>query len=147
MNSPKFKVKEKTFFCTTIERDGTPVATIGFFALPSIDLTDEINVFLETISNLISLNFFRHSKKLENRLNPRTHVISNAELSSLAELSERQASILKMMSDNFTNFMISEILGYSESTIRQETIKIYAKLNCNSREEASQLYKAQVDKK
>jgi DNA-binding CsgD family transcriptional regulator len=49
--------------------------------------------------------------------------------------------ILKLISENRTNILISELLGYSESTIRQETIKIYAKLGCNGREEASRIYK------
>ena len=45
-----------------------------------------------------------------------------------------------MMSEGRTNTSIGEILGYSESTIRQETIKIFATLGCNGRREASQLY-------
>jgi DNA-binding CsgD family transcriptional regulator len=49
--------------------------------------------------------------------------------------------ILKLISENRTNVMISERLGYSESTIRQETIKIYAKLGCNGREEAADIYR------
>ena len=146
MNAIKFSGLEKTFFCVAIERDNAPIAAIGFFALPAIDRTAEIDRFLDTVADLISLNFFRHSKKLENKLHSRTHVISTEEILSLAKLTVRQTSILKMMSDDYTNFMISEILGFSESTIRQESIKIYAKLNCKGRGEASQLYKAQMVK-
>jgi DNA-binding NarL/FixJ family response regulator len=144
MDAIKFSGLEKTFFCVSIERDSTPIAAICFFALPAIDRTPEIDRFLDTVSNLISLNFYRHSKKLENKIHSRTHVISTAEILSLAKLTVRQTSILKMMSDDCTNFVISEILGFSESTIRQESIKIYAKLNCKGRGEASQLYKAQM---
>jgi DNA-binding NarL/FixJ family response regulator len=41
------------------------------------------------------------------------------------------------------NFAIGDLLKYSESTIRQETIKIFSKLDCHGRDEASQLYKDQ----
>ena len=134
----------KTFFSISIERDNTPVAVMGFFAAPSLDYNEDIEAFLLTVSNLVSLNFFRHSKSLENTIKPRVRLISNSEVLSLAGLTERQTLILKMMSDEYTNLMISEILGYSESTIRQESIRIYAKLNCNGRKRAAQLYKAQV---
>lgn len=136
--------EHKTFFTMPIERDDKPVAVIGFFALPAIEFSEEVADFLHTLSDLVSLNFFRHSKSLENKVNLRVRTISTSEVTSLATLTERQTLILKMMSDEYTNLMISEILGYSESTIRQESIRIYAKLNCNGRKRAAQLYKAQV---
>jgi DNA-binding CsgD family transcriptional regulator len=144
LDNLNFSGSEKTFFCIALERDDVPVASLCFFAAPSIERTEEIDLFLETVSNLISLNFFRHSKKLENRLLPRTHMIRSSELASLGNLTERQTMILKLMSENCINLEISKILGYSESTIRQESIKIYEKLNCNGREVASQIYNAQI---
>ena len=45
-----------------------------------------------------------------------------------------------MMAEGRTNLSISGVLGYSESTIRHETIKIYAKLGCTGRVEASNIY-------
>jgi DNA-binding NarL/FixJ family response regulator len=46
-----------------------------------------------------------------------------------------------MMSEGRTNIAIGEMLKYSESTIRQETIKIFSKLGCDGRDEATELYK------
>ena len=60
------------------------------------------------------------------------------------ELTERQELILKLISEGRTNRDISEILGYSESLIRQETIRIYAYLGCSGRNEAAQLYRERV---
>lgn len=60
------------------------------------------------------------------------------------ELTERQELILKLIAEGRTNRDISEILGYSESLIRQETIKIYAFLGCSGRNEAAQLYRERV---
>lgn len=55
-------------------------------------------------------------------------------------LTERQEVILKLMAEGRTNGDIAEILGYSESLIRQETIRIYASLRCNGRQEATKIY-------
>jgi DNA-binding NarL/FixJ family response regulator len=55
-------------------------------------------------------------------------------------LSERQNLILKLIAEGRTNAAIADVLGYSESLIRQETIKIYAKLGCSGRNEAAQIY-------
>ena len=61
-------------------------------------------------------------------------------------LTERQQVILRLISEDRTNLTISELLGYSESTVRQETIKIFAKLNCTGRKEATQIYRQQLAK-
>jgi DNA-binding NarL/FixJ family response regulator len=61
-------------------------------------------------------------------------------------ISDRQLLILRMMSEGRTNIAISELLGYSESTIRQETIKIFAKLECSGREEASTIFREKLEK-
>jgi DNA-binding NarL/FixJ family response regulator len=62
-------------------------------------------------------------------------------------ITDRQLLILKMMSEGRTNIAISELLGYSESTVRQETIKIFAKLGCCGREAASVIYREKLEKK
>ena len=60
------------------------------------------------------------------------------------ELTERQQLILKLIAEGRTNRDISEILGYSESLIRQETIRIYAHLGCSGRNEAARIYKTRL---
>lgn len=57
-------------------------------------------------------------------------------------LTERQELILKMLSEGRTNGDIADVLGYSESLIRQETIRIYANLGCNGRSEAASIFRA-----
>jgi DNA-binding NarL/FixJ family response regulator len=56
-------------------------------------------------------------------------------------LSQRQDLILRMISEGRTNLAIGEILQYSESTIRQETIRIFSKLGCDGRVEAADIYR------
>ena len=58
----------------------------------------------------------------------------------IESLTQRQLLILELMADGKTNATISNALGYSESTVRQETIKIFFKLGCRNREEASNIF-------
>ena len=130
-----------------IERCGTPVAVVGFYALEVIEVDSEIDSFLGTIANSLSLYLYAGKEIVEttnNRINRSTMLNYERRDKSLTE---RQLLILKLISDNRTNISISELLGYSESTIRQETIKIYSKLGCHGREEASLIYLANSKEK
>lgn len=57
-------------------------------------------------------------------------------------LTERQELILKLISEGRTNGDIADVLGYSESLIRQETIRIYAHLGCSGRSEATSIFRS-----
>ena len=52
-------------------------------------------------------------------------------------LSRRQNNILNLIREKLTNREIGDELGYSESTIRQETMRIYQVLHVNNRREAA----------
>ncbi len=79
------------------------------------------------------------ARRLENG---KTKQISRSSKSTSEQvaLTERQEVILKLISEGRTNGDIADILGYSESLIRQETIRIYAILKCNGRQEAGHIY-------
>ena len=143
----QFEGSEKTFIGLAIERCGTPVAVVGFYALEVIEVDSEIDSFLGTIANSLSLYLYAGKEIVEttnNRINRSTMLNYERRDKSLTE---RQLLILKLISDNRTNISISELLGYSESTIRHETIKIYSKLGCHGREEASLIYLANSKEK
>ena len=55
---------------------------------------------------------------------------------SIEDLTTRQVSILSFMGDGLTNAEISTKVLLSESTVRQETIRIYRALACTGRHEA-----------
>ncbi len=57
--------------------------------------------------------------------------------SRVGTLSPRQIEVLRAVVAGKTNIQIARQLGYSLSTIRQETIKIYLALSVNSRREAA----------
>jgi DNA-binding CsgD family transcriptional regulator len=52
------------------------------------------------------------------------------------EFTERQQRILERIQDGKTNKSIARELGFSESTIRQETLRLYRSLGVNTREDA-----------
>ena len=137
----RFPGQERTFICLAIEKCATPVAVVGIFALPVIEIDGEIDAFLGAIANLLSLYLYSEEQLPSKVRGSRDRSLPLKALQTNSVLTERQLLILKLISENRTNVMISERLGYSESTIRQETIKIYAKLGCNGREEAADIYR------
>ena len=63
-------------------------------------------------------------------------VVGNADPSPKA-LTDRQMQVIKLMANGHTNSDIAKDLLLSESSIRQETVKIYKALGVNSRQQAS----------
>jgi len=59
-----------------------------------------------------------------------------------ASLSPRQMQILELMASGMTNSQIAKRIGYSESTVRQETMVIYRYFGVGGRQEA--VHQAQV---
>ena len=57
-------------------------------------------------------------------------------------LTERQRLILQLICEGKTNPLIAYTLGYSESTVRQESMKIYRKLGVANRTAAAELIKS-----
>ena len=55
------------------------------------------------------------------------------------ELSNRQLQVLTLMSEHKTNAQISRIIGFSESTVRQETMAIFRFLGVHDRRDAVKL--------
>jgi DNA-binding CsgD family transcriptional regulator len=58
---------------------------------------------------------------------------------SVGQLTERQSRILMLMARRLTNPQISREVGYSESTVRQETMAIYRFFGVSGRQEAVQV--------
>ena len=134
----------KSYICFPIEWASTPVAALGVFSRDVIHPSAEIEVFLRAVGSVFSMYMFRQGSRTDGTIKIQIKRSPLHLESTDVELSERQQVILRLISDNQTNLTISELLGYSESTIRQETIKIYAKLGCTGRHEAALIYKAQV---
>ena len=134
----------KSFICIPIEKADTPVAALGVFSRDVIHPNAEIESFLTAVGSVFSMYLFSQDSKVHKVQGiGKTHTPPEVG-STASELTERQHVILRLISENLTNLAISEHLGYSESTIRQETIKIFAKLGCSGRHEAALIFKTQV---
>ena len=134
----------KSFICIPIEKADTPVAALGIFSRDEIAPDAEIESFLTAVGSVFSMYLFSQDSKVHKVQGiGKTHTPPEVG-STASELTERQHVILRLISENLTNLAISEHLGYSESTIRQETIKIFAKLGCSGRHEAALIFKTQV---
>ncbi len=55
---------------------------------------------------------------------------------AVQELTSRQVKIIKLIAEGMTNAEIAKVVLLSESTVRQETIRIFRILKCHSRSEA-----------
>lgn len=116
-------------------RETRRVLVIGLTE-PLVD-KGQANAFFEVISQI----FAKHFHDLTSKATPllMLKAVQVAEGSTLADikLSQRQLQIAEMIADGMTNRQISRQLGYTEATIRYETIKLYERLRVKNRAQAS----------
>ena len=142
-----YPTQDSALISFPIERCGTPFAVASIFFQSKIFLNNERVLFVEAISRILSL-YLSSPAYTHDGLHGEYAKPSSAEIISIHSqrgrpLSKRQFTILRMMSEGQTNLTISQVLKFSESTIRQESIKIFSKLGCKGRIEASQIYRTQ----
>jgi DNA-binding CsgD family transcriptional regulator len=145
LNELKFTQKEITIICFPIEKFGSPGACITLFSSALIYPNVELKSFLRAVSSLLSLYLYKDD--LEDRIRNAADKIFQTRFgrpkldNAPTALSDRQMLILRLVSKGFTNIQIAEQIGYSESTVRQETVRIFAILVCSNRIEAGQIYR------
>lgn len=128
------------FLCWPIERNHSPIATLSIFCTQDAEQDREVNAFLKAINSIFSV-FFNKFNQHDREIHKDRQVINSARLMFEGrKLTDRQSQILQLMSEGKTNLAISQILGFSESTIRQESIRIYEKLRCDGRKEAALIF-------
>jgi len=135
----------KTIICCPIDVDGLPIGSLTAFSHAKLEFEEATAQYLEAISLILSNAIYNQSQS--RRKSSRDREDSNRSETFTFDpseyekpLTERQNLILKLIAEGRTNAAIADVLGYSESLIRQETIKIYAKLGCSGRNEAAQIY-------
>lgn len=129
-----------SFICWPIERNRAPVATLSAFCSAEIDRTPEVSAFVKAINSIFAIFFNRLNNGMK-ELHKDDTILNSARLVFEGrKLTERQYQILELMAQGKTNVAISQILGFSESTIRQESIRIYEKLRCDGRKEATLIF-------
>lgn len=98
------------------------------FSFPSeLRHFDGIDPYFEAISSLLKV--YESSLEIKN-----SHgAFSQFEESVNQPLSERQTTILEYLKNGMTNKAIADLIGYSESLVRHETMIIYKKLRVEGR--------------
>lgn len=138
-------VGDKSLIAVPIFLAGTPIAAIVVFSESGKKENSPEKSFLSAVANVFSMYFYRNLQS--SPVEPGVIEVKNPSKESKfgdrdLNLTERQLVILRLISEERTNEKISEILGYSESTVRQEIMRIFAKLGCNTRGEAAEIYKS-----
>ena len=136
----------KSCICFPIDKSGTPVASLCIFSRDVLYPSTELAVFLSAIGNVFSMYMFNQDSKQIEVLKDKSEHVNARMKNSGTELTDRQMVILRLIGGDRTNRVISELLGYSESTIRQETMQIFVKLNCSDRYEAANIYRERYGK-
>ena len=112
---------------------GHYMTLIGLTLNQSLPLTPELRSCLEIVGGLVGL----HLSMEEVAAHAQAREVTPWDL-----LTRRHRDILAMIADGLTNVQIATELGFSESTIRQDTIKIYEILGVSGRKEAAKAYRS-----
>ncbi len=114
----------KTLINAPLYLTGSPIGVIGIMCSEEHKPTSEEIAFVDIVAGLVSLHISKAQSKAM-QLEERS-----------AYLTRRQINILEFISQQMTNMQIAKELGYSESTIRHETMRIYELLQASGRREA-----------
>ncbi len=101
---------------------------------PAPEFSDELTAMLSALGGMFMENKGLSLKTPSNG-NGNGHV-PNDEPVAVQELTSRQVKIIKLIAEGMTNAEIAKVVLLSESTVRQETIRIFRILKCHSRSEA-----------
>lgn len=110
---------------------GTPVAAMAITSRVQLREKDSLNQFLTAVASIFSLYYFRNHNSLLEYVDPQgIHISPPSSVGSehMILLTERQLVILRLISEDRTNKSIAEFLGYSESTVRQDVMKIFCEV-------------------
>ncbi|PHX75489.1 MAG: hypothetical protein CK545_04800 [Actinobacteria bacterium] len=117
-----------------ILKGGVCIGVMGIVFAGDIPSDDSFLPFLRSLASCIVFAIDDNRRKISMKRTEGPHV----------ELTERQKKILEMMVEGLTNSVIAQHLGFSESLIRQETVKIYRNLNVSNRREAGVAYQERI---
>lgn len=142
-NPASKSVRSKSTIFQPANLSGSPLGTL---ALPLVQGKAPIGCFVvvlspECLENPLPLEIAEALEKLGGHFVLTKGVSINQKISgtregSVEDLTTRQVKILGFMGDGMTNAEISTQVMLSESTVRQETIRIYRALQVTGRQEA-----------
>jgi DNA-binding NarL/FixJ family response regulator len=151
-SSSKRPRKKSTMIAWPVQENARTLGSLVAITDAECAKSEEVTEFIDALAMLLNTAIAKRMEPMK-ALNGASHghvkqgdVALRRSLTPHPEaLTERQIVILKLISEGRTNLDIADALGYSESLIRQETIRIYAHLGCNGRHEAAKIYRSQYE--
>jgi DNA-binding CsgD family transcriptional regulator len=136
----KIDARANAFIAWPITIAGSYMSVLGLTLQSSPAPTPELISFLETIGGLFALQL---SKSQNFMSSPEILKI----VAQLNLLTRRQREVLDLVADGLTNSQIADELDFSESTIRQETMRIYEILGATGRSDAIRMFRSAGQRK
>lgn len=123
-------VPSGSIVCLPMQRFGSVVGGLGFFSPDVLFPNPSTEAFLKAVTGLIALKLYL------------MHAETAVSVGVQDRLTDRQQMILMRISRGDTNAQIANLIGYSESTVRQETMRLFDILKVANRKEAREWYLA-----
>ena len=125
----------KTLIALPIKDIGNPVGALALLSTQKLEIDKDLELLITNLANLSVMRFNTDSihESLIKLVNDQKTPVDTALLSALTP---RQRKIFKLMIEKKTNKEIAAQIGYSTSTIKQETISIYEILGLRGREDS-----------
>ncbi len=125
----------KTLVAFPLRGSSHLLGALSILSSKKIELDTEIELLIKSLGHLTALRM-----EINSNLKNKSMDLSNGEspisATNLSQLTPRQKKILEMLIEKKTNKEIADVLIYSVSTIKQETIAIYEKLGLRGREDS-----------
>jgi len=123
----------KTLVAFPLRGSSHLLGAISILSSKKIELDTEIELLIKSLCHMAALRMEINSKTKLIESHDVKSPISNSHFETLTP---RQRKILEMLIAKKTNKEIADVLIYSVSTIKQETISIYEKLGLRGREDS-----------
>lgn len=129
------ELSANTFIAWPISIRGAYMSVLGLCAKKVMPPTPLLISFFETVGGIIALQLSQNISKAAAKEGDSFSAHFNL-------FTRRQREIIRLVADGLTNGQIGGELGFSESTIRQETMRIYEILGASGRSEAIRMYRS-----
>lgn len=124
-----------TFIAWPISVRGAYMSVLGLCAKKVMPPTPSLISFFETVGGIFAMQISQKNVDASAKQNDKFAAYFNL-------FTRRQREIIRLVADGLTNAQIGTELGFSESTIRQETMRIYEILGASGRAEAVAMYRS-----
>jgi DNA-binding CsgD family transcriptional regulator len=125
----------RTFIALPITARGSHMSVLGILSSDSVAPTPGLSTFVETIAGLIALQMSQVEGREDGKVTNKNSILFSL-------FTRRQREIMRLIADGLTNAQIGAELDFSESTIRQESMRIYEILGASGRSDAIRMYRS-----